>query len=174
MAAATVALSVGLAAPASADAIDDYLDKVPGGQISCEQAASYYTNPGDYNNKKSQALAVANFHRRGGEIRSAVTRADEAIARCNLSQGGNHGITAREQGDQVTAIGLGRNTPAPGPAVVSPAASATPNQVIPILVVPGQATVDVPVANVVFRIPDVQKIVQNTVAQLPLAQGSSF
>ncbi|WP_305137884.1 hypothetical protein [Corynebacterium hiratae] len=85
----SVAAAIGLSAPtASADMVDDYLAKVPAGQISCEQATKYYTNPSDYNSKKSQALAAANFHPRGGEIRDAIARADEAIARCGLN-GGN-------------------------------------------------------------------------------------
>ncbi|WP_230307916.1 hypothetical protein [Corynebacterium guaraldiae] len=61
----SVAAAIGLSAPtASADMVDDYLAKVPAGQISCEQATKYYTNPSDYNSKKSQALAAANFHPR--------------------------------------------------------------------------------------------------------------
>ena len=76
--AATAGLTATLAAPAaSADAIDDYLAKVPSGQISCEQAAKYYTNPTDYNNKKRQALAVATFDSRGPQIRDAISRAGE-------------------------------------------------------------------------------------------------
>ncbi|WP_370552141.1 hypothetical protein [Corynebacterium sp. FDAARGOS 1242] len=91
---AAAAVAVGLASPAaSADMVDDYLAKVPAGQISCEQATKYYTNPSDYNSKKSQALAAANFHPRGGEIRDAIARADEAIARCGLN-GGNGGGNA--------------------------------------------------------------------------------
>ena len=87
----SVAAAIGLSAPtASADMVDDYLAKVPAGQISCEQATKYYTNPSDYNSKKSQALAAANFHPRGGEIRDAVARADEAIARCGLNGGGGN------------------------------------------------------------------------------------
>ena len=87
----SVAAAIGLSAPtASADMVDDYLAKVPAGQISCEQATKYYTNPSDYNSKKSQALTAANFHPRGGEIRDAVARADEAIARCGLNGGGGN------------------------------------------------------------------------------------
>ncbi|MFR9842188.1 hypothetical protein ACL1IP_12800 [Corynebacterium striatum] len=65
---AATAITVSLATPAaSADMVDDYLAKVPAGQISCDQASRYYTNASDYNSKKSQALAAANFHPRGGE-----------------------------------------------------------------------------------------------------------
>ena len=67
---AATAITVSLATPAaSADMVDDYLAKVPAGQISCDQASRYYTNASDYNSKKSQALAAANFHPRGGEFR---------------------------------------------------------------------------------------------------------
>lgn len=135
---AATAITVSLATPAaSADMVDDYLAKVPAGQISCDQASKYYTNASDYNSKKSQALAAANFHPRGGEIRDAIARADEAIARCGLNGG----------------------APAPKPA---PA----PANVISIGVVPGQPTVDVPVGNQVFRIPDINKIIQDFVAQV--------
>lgn len=72
---AATAITVSLATPAaSADMVDDYLAKVPAGQISCDQASRYYTNASDYNSKKSQALAAANFHPRGGEIRDAIAR----------------------------------------------------------------------------------------------------
>ena len=38
----SVAAAIGLSAPtASADMVDDYLAKVPAGQISCEQATKY-------------------------------------------------------------------------------------------------------------------------------------
>ena len=89
---AATALTVTLAAPAAAhaDAVDTLLAKLPAGQISCSQAKQYWTNSADYNQKKSQALAAANFHPRGGEIRDAIARADEAIARCGLGAGGNN------------------------------------------------------------------------------------
>jgi len=90
---------------------DDYLAKVPAGQISCEQATKYYTNPSDYNSKKSQALAAANFHPRGGEIRDAIARADEAIARCGLNGGG--GKTAPANNNQGTPAPANNNQGAP-------------------------------------------------------------
>lgn len=100
----SVAAAIGLSAPtASADMVDDYLAKVPAGQISCEQATKYYTNPSDYNSKKSQALTAANFHPRGGEIRDAVARADEAIARCGLNGGGGKTAPANNGGGDKTA-----------------------------------------------------------------------
>lgn len=112
---AATALTVGLSAPAaSADMVDDYLAKVPAGQISCDQASKYYTNPSDYNSKKSQALAAANFHPRGGEIRDAIARADEAIARCGLGGGGGKTAPANNnQGTPAPANNGGNNTPAP-------------------------------------------------------------
>lgn len=145
---AATAITVSLATPAaSADMVDDYLAKVPAGQISCDQASRYYTNASDYNSKKSQALAAAKFHPRGGEIRDAIARADEAIARCGLNGG----------------------APAPKPA---PA----PANVISVGVVPGQPTVDVPVGPQIFRIPDINKIIQDlfSQAQSQVSQLSSF
>ncbi|HAT1144319.1 TPA: hypothetical protein JAJ60_000867 [Corynebacterium striatum] len=147
---AATAITVSLATPAaSADMVDDYLAKVPAGQISCDQASRYYTNASDYNSKKSQALAAANFHPRGGEIRDAIARADEAIARCGLNGG----------------------SPAPAP---KPAPA--PANVISVGVVPGQPTVDVPVGPQVFRIPDINKIIQDlfSQAQSQVSQLSSF
>ena len=147
---AATAITVSLATPAaSADMVDDYLAKVPAGQISCDQASRYYTNASDYNSTKSQALAAANFHPRGGEIRDAIARADEAIARCGLNGG----------------------SPAPAP---KPAPA--PANVISVGVVPGQPTVDVPVGPQVFRIPDINKIIQDlfSQAQSQVSQLSSF
>lgn len=147
---AATAITVSLATPAaSADMVDDYLAKVPAGQISCDQASRYYTNASDYNSKKSQALAAANFHPRGGEIRDAIARADEAIARCGLNGG----------------------SPAPAP---KPAPA--PANVISVGMVPGQPTVDVPVGPQVFRIPDINKVIQDlfSQAQSQVSQLSSF
>ncbi|MFW9035333.1 hypothetical protein [Corynebacterium striatum] len=147
---AATAITVSLATPAaSADMVDNYLAKVPAGQISCDQASRYYTNASDYNSKKSQALAAANFHPRGGEIRDAIARADQAIARCGLNGG------------------------APAPA---PKPAPAPANVISVGVVPGQPTVDVPVGPQVFRIPDINKIIQDlfSQAQSQVSQLSSF
>ena len=139
IAAATV-LTAGLAAPAaSADVVDNYLAKIPSGQITCEQAQKYYTNSSDYNAKKQQALAVATVHPRGAEIRDAIARADEAIARCNL----NGGTTTPAQNQGQT------------PAQQPPAAT---KQVIPLLTQSSTATTDieVPGTNYVVRVPDLQ------------------
>lgn len=163
--AAATALTATLASPAiaSADVVDDMLAKMPSGQISCSQAESQYTNASDYNSKKQQALAVANFHSRGGEIRAAISRMDEAIARCGLNGGGNSGNTNSGNNSGNTNSGNKSNTDVNG------------KQVIPVLVQPGMPTVDVPVANVVtFRIPDAAKIVSDAVDQgSSNVQGSS-
>ena len=50
---------------------------MPAGQISCSQAKQYWTNSADYNQKKSQALAVATVHPRGNEVRDAIGRMDD-------------------------------------------------------------------------------------------------
>ncbi len=175
--AATAGLTATLAAPAaSADAIDDYLAKVPSGQISCEQAAKYYTNPTDYNNKKRQALAVATFDSRGPQIRDAISRADEAIARCNLANGG-------------TTTNTNTTTPAPANNQSNTAhnQSNTNNQapaqnntrIIPLFVQAGQPTIDVPVpaANVTVRVPNVPQLIQAAIAKIQagdFANLSSF
>ena len=164
--AATAGLTATLAAPAaSADAIDDYLAKVPSGQISCEQAAKYYTNPTDYNNKKRQALAVATFDSRGPQIRDAISRADEAIARCNLANGG-------------TTTNTNTTTPAPANNQSNTAhnQSNTNNQapaqnntrIIPLFVQAGQPTIDVPVPamNVTVRVPNVPQLIQAAIAKV--------
>ena len=94
---------------AHADIVDDYLAAIPAGQISCQQAKNYWTNADDYQNKRSQALLAANIHPRGGEIRNAISRIDEAAHRCGLLGGGGGGGQA----------GGGQNNQAP--ATQSPA-----------------------------------------------------
>ncbi|QPK79226.1 hypothetical protein G7Y31_00350 [Corynebacterium lizhenjunii] len=164
--AAAIALCATLAAPAaSADVIDDYLARVPAGQISCDQAQRYYTNAGDYNAKKNQALAAANFHPRGGEIRGAIARADEAIARCGLNGGPARPAPAAPgtpAGPAAPGTPGAPGAPAPAPAVPAD------HTLIPILVQPGMPTVDVPVppARVTFRLPDAAKILQQQAAQV--------
>lgn len=144
IAAATV-LTVGLAAPAaSADVVDNYLAKIPSGQITCEQAQKYYTDSSDYNAKKQQALAVATVHPRGAEIRDAIARADEAIARCNLNGGGT--TPAQNQGQTPSQQTPSQQTPA------------ATKQVIPLFTQSSTATTDieVPGTNYVVRVPDLQ------------------
>ncbi|MHB0835603.1 MAG: hypothetical protein ACYCDI_10630 [Corynebacterium aurimucosum] len=146
----SVAAAIGLSAPtASADMVDDYLAKVPAGQISCEQATKYYTNPSDYNSKKSQALAAASFHPRGGEIRDAVARADEAIARCGLNGGGgaptNNG--GGHNGGHSAPANNGNNAPA--------------NNAFP--------TFPVTIGNFTFNVPDILAYLKTLVEGTPLA-----
>lgn len=168
--AAATALTATLASPAiaSADVVDDVLAKMPSGQISCSQAKSQYTNASDYNSKKRQALAVAAIHPRGGEVREAIGRMDEAIARCNLNGGGNTGGNTggnKNSGNQNNNSGK-----------TNSGTKNTGAQVIPVLVQPGMPTVDVPVANIAtFRIPDAAKIASNTFKEVSAnIPGSSF
>lgn len=86
---------------AHADVVDSYLAAIPAGQISCQQANNYWTDAGDYQSKRSQALLAANFHPRGGEIRDALARIDEAAHRCGLIGGG--GNTTAGQTNQTQA-----------------------------------------------------------------------
>lgn len=181
--AATAGLTATLAAPAaSADAIDDYLAKVPSGQISCEQAAKYYTNPTDYNNKKRQALAVATFDSRGPQIRDAISRADEAIARCNLANGGtqsNNTTTNNTTTPPAPPANNQSNTPPAPPANNNQAPAQNNTRIIPLFVQAGQPTIDVPVpaANVTVRVPNVPQLIQAAIAKVQagdFANLSSF
>lgn len=167
---AATALTVGLSAPAaSADMVDDYLAKVPAGQISCDQASKYYTNPSDYNSKKSQALAAANFHPRGGEIRDAIARADEAIARCGLGAGGNNGgnsntAPANNGGNhQAAPAPAKQNQPAPAPNRGGQPAPAPTNNAFP--------TIPVKIGNVTIYIPDVVAYLKTIVEGAPLTSS---
>ena len=78
------ALTATLAPAAQADAIDDTLAKLPSGPISCDQAAKYWTNDADYQQKVRQAQTVARFDSRGPQILDALSRVDEAATRCGL------------------------------------------------------------------------------------------
>lgn len=73
---------------ANADAVDRALNALPAGQISCQQARSYWTNTADYNNKVAQARALALVDPRGPRILAALARIDEAANRCGLKGGG--------------------------------------------------------------------------------------
>lgn len=129
--------------------VDDYLAKVPSGQISCEQATKYYTNPSDYKSKKSLALAAANFHPRGGEIRDAVARADEAIARCGLNGGGgNAANNGGAPANNAAPANNGNNAPA--------------NNAFP--------TFPVSIGNFTFNVPDILAYLKTLVEGTPLAQ----
>lgn len=156
----SVAAAIGLSAPtASADMVDDYLAKVPAGQISCEQATKYYTNPSDYNSKKSQALAAANFHPRGGEIRDAVARADEAIARCGLN--GGNAAPANNNGNNQGAPAH-NNQPAPANNNGNGGNKAPANNAFP--------TIPVTFGNFTIHVPDIVAYLKTLVEGTPLAQ----
>lgn len=147
---ATAAMAVTLASPltAHADIVDDALAKLPSGPITCEQANQYWTTEADFNSKRSQALAVAPFHPRGGEIRAAIGRIDEAANRCGLRGGG-----AQAPSNQA-------------PSNQAPAQQAPVGQVITIPVAPGTPTVTIPVGGAATIVaPDVAKIIADFLAQ---------
>ncbi|MHA2787725.1 hypothetical protein ACXZ66_01040 [Corynebacterium sp. S7] len=143
-AATAVALSP---AVANADAVDDVLNALPSGQITCAQAERYWTNDADYNNKVAQANALAMFDSRGNEIRAALSRVDEAANRCGLKGGSTGGNAAPSQ-----------------PAPSQPAPSAPQGQVIS-LAPQGVPSINIPVANVAtITLPDVAKLFQELLA----------
>ena len=155
---ATAAMAVTLASPltAHADIVDDALAKLPSGPITCEQANQYWTNEADFNSKRTQALAVAPFHPRGGEIRAAIGRIDEAADRCGLRGGGapapSNPAPARPSN--------------PAPSNPAPAPQAPVGQVIAIPVAPGTPTVTIPVGGAATIVaPDVAKIIADFLAQ---------
>ncbi|MDO5669155.1 MAG: hypothetical protein Q4G50_04055 [Corynebacterium sp.] len=156
---ASLAVGLGAFAPAaSADAVDDLLNRIPAGQISCEQARNYWTNETDYNNKRAQGQAVAAFHPRGAEIRDALARVDEAANRCGLKGGG-----------------AAPSQPAPQRPAPSQPAPAPAQPVIPVLVVPGTPSIEVPVPGVgTVALPDLVRIVSEFLAQFTPANGSSL
>ncbi|MGD7003801.1 hypothetical protein [Corynebacterium halotolerans] len=163
---AAVALSMVVPATASADIVDDALARIPAGQISCEQAKQYWTTESEYNSYRTQAQAAALFHPRGGEIRDALARIDEAANRCGLKGGGNTG--GQQTGGGNDGGNGGGNAGAPtnnGPVFTIPTPSGTP-------------TTSIPVGNVAtVVIPDVQQMIDDALKGNPLAQlssGSSF
>ncbi|MCK2201625.1 hypothetical protein [Corynebacterium callunae] len=164
---ATFVGAAALAAPAtaSADAIDDALNAIPAGQISCAQASKYWTTEADYNSKVSQANALALFDSRGPQIKAALARVDEAANRCGLKGGTtatantgtttggttNTGATGATGGN----AGTTNNTPAPAAAapVASFAPAGTPSYTVQ---VPGVGGV---------QLPDLYQIVKQFLAQ---------
>lgn len=142
----------GAPAAANADAIDRALAALPAGQISCEQARSYWTNTADYNRKVAQARAVAMVDPRGPQILSALGRIDEAANRCGLKGGG-----------------APAPAPAPAPAQHNPApaqrpatAPAAPRfEIIPGAPVAQQ--INVPGVGT-FAVPDLLQMVRNWLA----------
>lgn len=105
-----------LAAPgvAHADQVDQVLRALPAGEISCDQAARYWTNEADYNSKVSQANMLAMVHPRGPQIRDALARIDDAANRCGLKGGGAPAPAPAEGGAPAPA-------PAPAGAIMSSA-----------------------------------------------------
>ena len=161
----SVAAAIGLSAPtASADMVDDYLAKVPADQISCEQATKYYTNPSDYNSKKSQALAAANFHPRGPEIRDAVARADEAIARCGLNGGGGNAAPAQNTAPTNNG-GHNANNGGGAPANNGNNANNAGQNKAP-FTLPTLNTIPVHVGNFTFQIPDIVEFLKALIGEV--------
>ncbi|STD01631.1 hypothetical protein [Corynebacterium renale] len=172
----TAALASGLAlapATAHADVVDKALAALPAGPISCDQANRYWTNEADYNNKVAQANALAAFHPRGGEVRAALARVDEAANRCGL-KGGNAAPAAGAPAAAAPGAGAGAGAPAPAPAPAAPAAPVAPAPAIDLS--GGQPSVTVNVAGQTIALPDVLTILRNLIAQLTgqLNLGSSF
>ena len=102
---AVTALSPALA---SAGPVDDALALIPAGEITCGQARSYWTTEAEYNSIRAQAQTVSWVHPRGGEIRDALARVEEAANRCGLKGGqsapgnNNPGAPATERGNVIT------------------------------------------------------------------------
>lgn len=163
-AAAIGAFSVAAPVTASADPIDDVLNALPAGQISCSQAERYWTNEADYNNKVAQANALAIFDNRGPQIRAALARVDEAANRCGLKGGGadnTGGNTGGNNNGGNNNNGGGNNAPAPAPA---PAPAVTAPTIS--LVAPGTPsfTVEIPGFGTV-SLPDLYQIVAQFLVQ---------
>lgn len=170
----TAALAGGLAlapATAHADVVDKALAALPAGQISCDQASRYWTNEADYNNKVAQANALAAFHPRGGEVRAALARVDEAANRCGLKGGSAAPAAGAPAAPAATA-------PA-GPAAPAAPASGAAHAPAPAAAIDlsgGQPSVTVNVAGQTIAIPDFLTILRNLIAQLTgqLNLGSSL
>lgn len=168
---AAVALSMVVPATASADIVDDALARIPAGQISCEQAKQYWTTESEYNSYRTQAQAAALFHPRGGEIRDALARIDEAANRCGLKGGGNTGGNAGgNTGGNAGGNTGGNNAPAPaapaapGPAQSAPAPAPAAQNIS--LAAPGTPsfTIDIPGFGS-LTLPDLYRIVAEFLAQ---------
>ncbi|QNE88671.1 hypothetical protein H0194_06035 [Corynebacterium incognita] len=178
VAGATALIASAFTPAASADAVDDMLAKMPSGPISCEQANKYWTSEADFQSKKKQALAVATFHPRGGEIRAAIGRIDEAANRCGLRGTTGSKPSAPKPAPKPSAPK--QNTTAPKPSAPKPApkkpVQRSTKPVYKVFVSPGMPTFDVPVANVAtVRLPDVAEMAQDALAGgSSLPQGSSL
>lgn len=174
VAGATALIASAFTPAASADAVDDMLAKMPSGPISCEQANKYWTSEADFQSKKKQALAVATFHPRGGEIRAAIGRIDEAANRCGLRGTTGSKPSAPKPAPKPSAPK--QNTTAPKPAPKKPVQRST-KPVYKVFVSPGMPTFDVPVANVAtVRLPDVAEMAQDALKNsgVSLPKGSSL
>lgn len=163
--AAVGAFSVASPAIAAADPIDDVLNALPAGQISCAQAERYWTTEADYRSKVNQANTLAMFDSRGPQIRDALARVDEAANRCGLKGGGaNAGGNAggNTGGNNAPAPAAPAAPAAPGPAQSAPAPAAQNIS----LAAPGTPsfTIDIPGFGS-LTLPDLYRIVAEFLAQ---------
>lgn len=166
---AALAGTVVLAPAAHADAIDDTLAKLPSGPISCDQAARYWTNDADYQQKVRQAQAIAAFDSRGPQILDALSRVDDAATRCGLK--GTQG-TAKPAQQPKPAANQQNHQPKPAQQqnqqnpqnqlAIQPQIPARIN-----LTPQGMPSFDVPVAGVTtLQLPDILKMLQAALAQI--------
>lgn len=169
--AAVGAFSLASPAIAAADPIDDVLNALPAGQISCAQAERYWTNEADYRNKVAQANTLAMFDSRGPQIRAALARVDEAANRCGLKGGGNTGgnagtTTGGNNGGNNAPAPAAPAAPAPGPAQSTPAAPVAPAAQNISLAAPGTPsfTIEIPGFGS-LTLPDLYRIVAEFLAQ---------
>ena len=164
---AALAGTVVLAPAAHADAIDDTLAKLPSGPISCDQAARYWTNDADYQQKVRQAQAIAAFDSRGPQILDALSRVDDAATRCGLK--GTQG-TAKPAQQPKPAQQANQQQNQPKPVQQNPQNQLAIQPQIPArinLTPQGMPSFDVPVAGVTtLQLPDILKMLQAALAQI--------
>lgn len=164
---AALAGTVVLAPAAHADAIDDTLAKLPSGPISCDQAARYWTNDADYQQKVREAQAIAAFDSRGPQILDALSRVDDAATRCGLK--GTQGTTKPAQQPK-PAQQANQQQNQPKPVQQNPQNQLAIQPQIPArinLTPQGMPSFDVPVAGVTtLQLPDILKMLQAALAQI--------
>lgn len=164
---AALAGTVVLAPAAHADAIDDTLAKLPSGPISCDQAARYWTNDADYQQKVRQAQAIAAFDSRGPQILDALSRVDDAATRCGLK--GTQG-TAKPAQQPKPAANQQNQQPKPAQQANQQQNQLAIQPQIPArinLTPQGMPSFDVPVAGVTtLQLPDILKMLQAALAQI--------
>lgn len=164
---AALAGTVVLAPAAHADAIDDTLAKLPSGPISCDQAARYWTNDADYQQKVREAQAIAAFDSRGPQILDALSRVDDAATRCGLK--GTQGTTKPAQQPK-PAQQTNQQQNQPKPVQQNPQNQLAIQPQIPArinLTPQGMPSFDVPVAGVTtLQLPDILKMLQAALAQI--------